>query len=183
MIGVLTSSLFGRHTHVTTPHCVVGICSPVSRSAQPRSSGFFVRTIQRSPCCGGLDGETFGSAGSSCRSANPIQPATLGFAAFGGGFQPTHEGHAIMNTPAVTPSAVGYSQLFAINPAADHIDAIDAAQTRICQATSYIDVLLLAVGCEHSRPSSDTISGALWGLRELLVQASSAIDHAGEVAQ
>ncbi len=183
MIGLLTASDIQGYSGHVAPHCAIGFGRPESQRAQPRLSGFFVRTVQHSPRCGGLDGESFGTAGSLCRSTNPVQPATLCLVAFGGGFQPTHSERTIMNTPAVNPSVIGRTHLFAINPAADGLDAFDAAQNRISQATSYVDVLLLAVGCEHSRPSSETLSGALWGLRELLTQASSAIDYAVEVAQ
>lgn len=53
---------------------------------------------------GGLCGETFGSAGSKYRSANPVQPATRGLAASGGGVSPIL-GVTTMTTPARIPSA------------------------------------------------------------------------------
>ena len=150
------------------PHCAIGFGRPESQSAQPRSSGFFVRTVQHSPRCGGLDGEPFGAAGSLCRSTNPVQPATLCLVAFGGGFSPIHKERTIMQAQAQNSPAIRVRNL----------DAIDTASARIAQATAFLDVMMLASTHDGAFMSPSTITNSLWGIRPLLEQASAAV---GEV--
>lgn len=107
--GLIDTHRTRRYADLATPHRVVGFSSSESIGAQPRSSGFFVRAVQSRLRYGGLDGEAFWPAGSYCRSANPVQPATRGLAASGGGFQPINRS-IIMQTHAQNPSAVSVFQ-------------------------------------------------------------------------
>lgn len=84
----LTPPVLTGYYDRTAPHWADGLGSPDTQGAQPRNSGFFVRAVQSRPRYDGLHGDTFGCAGSLCRSANPMQSVTRCLAASGDGSNP-----------------------------------------------------------------------------------------------
>ena len=62
-------------------------------------------------------------------------------------------------------------------PRRANIDAIDTASARITQAISFLDVMMLASTHDGSAMSRETITNSLWGVRQLLEQASAAVDE------
>lgn len=81
----LTNTAPAGYPERLAPHWADGLGSPESIGARPRIRGFFVRAVQLRPRYDGLYGDTFGCAGSDCRSANPVQTVTRCLAASGDG--------------------------------------------------------------------------------------------------
>lgn len=149
------------------PHCAIGIAARNHNAHNRAQAVFLCVPFSFLRVAVGWMG-SLRAAGSLCRSANPIQPATLGFAAFGGGFQPIHKERTAMQTQAPNSPEIRVRNL----------DAIDTASARIAQATAFLDVMMLARTHDGASMSPSTITNSLWGIRLLLEQASAAV---GEV--
>ena len=149
------------------PHCANGIAARNHEAHNRAQAVFLCVPFSFLRVAVGWMG-SLRAAGSSCRSANPIQFATLGFAAFGGGSQSIHEERTAMHTQAKNSPAIRVRNL----------DAIDTASARIAQATAFLDVMMLAGTHDGESVSPSTITNYPWGIRLLLEQASAAV---GEV--
>lgn len=145
------------------PHCAIGIAARNHEAHNRAQAVFLCVPFSFLRVAVGWMG-SLRAAGSSCRSANPIQPASLGFAAFGGGFQPIHEERTAMHTQAKN------------SPAVRNLDAIDAASTRITKAIAFLDVMMLASTHDGAVMSQETVTNSLWAVRDLLKQASAAVE-------
>lgn len=100
--NLLTNCLTGLYSNPSLPHCKFGLGSLNHIAHNRASSGFFVRTIQIFCVMAGLTGETFGSVGSMCPSANPYQSCHHLLGSFGDGFKHLHIESAIMQNTSLT---------------------------------------------------------------------------------
>ena len=57
-----------------------------------------------------------------------------------------------------------------------NLDALDVASARITQAIAFLDVLMLASSSNDTIVSRDTVTNSIWGVRQLLEQASAAVE-------
>ena len=163
---MLTPFALPLHTDTATPHCVVRLGSRGSVGAQPRSSGFFVQIVQQIRVMAGLNWEAFGSAGANDRSANLIQSRLPLRGSFDGGVKTSSLEYCAMATQAQNSPAFRLSNL----------DALDVASARITQAIAFLDVLMLASSSNDTIVSRDTVTNSTWGVRQLLEQASAAVE-------
>lgn len=76
-------------------------------------------------------------------------------------------GVAIMATQAQNSPAYRLSNL----------DALDVASARIAQEIAFLDVLMLASSSNDTIVSRDTVTNSIWGVRQLLEQASAAVEE------
>lgn len=102
-MNLLTNRLTGLYSNLTTPHCVVGLGGSNHLAHNRAQSGFFVRTIQNYRVMTGLNGEAFGSVGSKCLPANPVQSCHLLLGGFGDGLKNLHLESAIMQYHKINP--------------------------------------------------------------------------------
>lgn len=84
------------HNDRATPHCVVGLGGLFITRRTTALRGFFVRAVQSYLRYGGLNGDTFGCAGSCVPVRQPRSVHHHSLAAFGDGLQPTHKRLPIM---------------------------------------------------------------------------------------
>ena len=99
--NLLTNCLTGLYSNPSLPHCKFGLGS-LNYSAHNRARcGFFVRAIQVFCVMAGLTGETFGSVGSECPSANPYQSCHHLLGSFGDGLKHLHSESAIMQNQSL----------------------------------------------------------------------------------
>jgi hypothetical protein len=106
MISPLTNRLTGLYANTNLPHCKFGLGSSIHLAHNRAPSGFFVRAIQIFCVMAGLNGETFGSVGSKCLSANPIQSCHHLLGSFGDGLKNLHLESVIMQKLTTNPSVI-----------------------------------------------------------------------------
>lgn len=58
-----------------------------------------------------------------------------------------------------------------------NLDALDVASARIAQEIAFLDVLMLASSSNDTIVSRDTVTNSIWGVRQLLEQASAAVEE------
>ena len=98
--NLLTNRLTGLYSNLNLPHCKFGLGGSNHIAHNRAKSGFFVRAIQILCVMTGLNGETFGSVGSMCLPANPIQSCHLLLGGFGDGLKNLHiESDIMQNQP------------------------------------------------------------------------------------
>lgn len=113
----LTNRTTELYSNLATPHCVVGLGGSTHLAHNRAKSGFFVRAIQILCVMTGLNGETFGSVGSKCLPANPIQSCHLLLGGFGDGLKNLHLESVIMQntTQVASATSVSIPSVFLVN--------------------------------------------------------------------